>query len=295
MRKNKIILGLSLIALSMSLSSCDLYNSIFHKDSNKVDATLPGDREEIVVKKEVGVFTPDELKRGAVMGDWAIETVYGKKCVGEKAPYLKFVPSEGRFYGNNGCNVMNGGYSYNAQDSTLSFSNVAMTMMMCGKEGLTDYEINTAMGATKYYSWEEVDSDYILTLYDETGNEVMKLLHQNFEFLNGAWRVSHINETEVKNRNVKLVIDVNESKVHGNTGCNILNGALDVNMEYPNYISFSAIATTRMACPDADNSETAFLVALEEVTRARLVKSGEVRLYNDRDKEVIRLVRNIVD
>ena len=71
MRKNKIILGLSLIAFSMSLSSCDLYNSIFHKDSNKVDATLPGDREEIVVKKEVGVFTPDELKRGAVMGGWA--------------------------------------------------------------------------------------------------------------------------------------------------------------------------------------------------------------------------------
>ena len=48
MRKNKIILGLSLIAFSMSLSSCDLYNSIFHKDSNKVDATLPGDREEDV-------------------------------------------------------------------------------------------------------------------------------------------------------------------------------------------------------------------------------------------------------
>ena len=290
MKSNKIILGLSLIAFSMSLSSCDLYNSIFHKDSNKVDATLPGDREEIVVKKEVGVYTPNELKRGAVMGDWAIETVYGKKCVGEKAPYLKFVPSEGRFYGNNGCNVMNGGYSYNAQDSTLSFSNVAMTMMMCGKEGLTDYEINTALGAVKYYTWRIDNSDYYLYFYNEAHREVMRLMHQNFDFLNGTWQVTRIEDQAVNVPDMKFVIDVDEGKLHGNTGCNILNGRLDIDMEQPNSISFSEIITTRMACPDL-NYETALVVALEEITAAKPVSSNEVIFFDSMNKEVLRMKR----
>lgn len=36
----------------------------------------------------------------------------------------------------------------------------------------------------------------------------------------------------------RLVIDVPEGKVHGNTGCNILNGSLETDMEAANSISF---------------------------------------------------------
>ena len=61
-----------------------------------------------------------------------------------RLPFLKFVASDKRVYGNNGCNVINAAYSYNPADSTISFGDLASTMMMCHKEGLTDYEINTA-------------------------------------------------------------------------------------------------------------------------------------------------------
>lgn len=264
--------------------------SVFGGGKNKLNPTLPVDRQEIVTKSDKRSYTPEEVGRGVVKGDWAIETVYGKKAVGEEGPFIKFVPEEKRVYGNNGCNVINADYTYNANDSTISFDHIASTMRMCNKEGLTDYEINTALGATKFYSWKVDGNDYYLTFYSETGQPVMVLMHQNFEFLNGTWRVTRINDKAVNVEGMQMVIDIDEGKLHGNTGCNIMNGRVDVDMEHPNSISFSAIATTRMACPDMQ-TETALVVALEEVTAARPVSGNEVVLYNDQHKAVLTLMR----
>lgn len=286
MRKYRITAALPALALAVVMTGC----GIFNKSTKKINPVLPQDRENIAVKKDQKIYTPEELKRGVVKGDWAIESVYGKKAVGEKAPFLKFVPEEKRVYGNNGCNVINGTYRYNASDSTINFDNIASTMMMCAKEGLTDYEINTALGATKFYSWKIDGNDYYLTFYDETGREVMNLMHQNFEFLNGTWRVTRINDQPVNVEGMKMVIDVDEGKLHGNTGCNIMNGNLEVDMDQPNSISFSAIAVTRMMCPEIQH-ETALVVALEEVSAARPVSGSEVILYDDQQKPVLTLVR----
>ncbi len=286
MRKYRITAALPALALAVVMTGC----GIFNKSTKKINPVLPQDRENIAVKKDQKIYTPEELKRGVVKGDWAIESVYGKKAVGEKAPFLKFVPEEKRVYGNNGCNVINGTYRYNASDSTINFDNIASTMMMCAKEGLTDYEINTALGATKFYSWKIEGNDYYLTFYDETGREVMNLMHQNFEFLNGTWRVTRINDQPVNVEGMKMVIDVDEGKLHGNTGCNIMNGNLEVDMDQPNSISFSAIAVTRMMCPEMQH-ETALVVALEEVSAARPVSGSEVILYDDQQKPVLTLVR----
>ena len=89
---------------------------------------------------------------------------------------------------------------------------------------------------------------------------------------------------------MKIMIDVDEGKLHGNTGCNILNGRMDINMEEANSISFSAIAVTRMACPDM-NHETSLIVALEEATAARPVSPVEVLLFNAMGKKVLTLQR----
>lgn len=277
----------SVIALTVLASGC----SLFSKNSvNKINPVMPDDRQSIAVKKDQKVYTPEEIRKGVVKGDWAIETVYGKSAVGETAPYLKFVPSERRIYGDNGCNTINASYNYNPQDSTISFDHIATTMRMCGMEGLTDYEINTALGATKFYSWEVDGHDYFLTFFDERGGEVMRLMHQNFDFLNGTWAVRKIGDKQINDPDMKMVIDVDEGKLHGNTGCNIMNGALAIDMDQPNSISFSNIITTRMACPDKAH-ETDLLVALEEVTAARPASVNEVILFNSRHDAVLTLVR----
>lgn len=296
--KTLYTIALPVLALAIATSSCSVVKKSSSDNSsatsaqvnNKNNKTLPHDRQDIVQHKPQPTYTPDEIKRGIVKGDWAIETVMGKPAVGEKAPYIKFVPSEKRIYGNNGCNVINGEYAANPKDSTISFSNVACTMMMCHMEGLTDYEINTALGATKYYSWRVEGTDYHLTFYNENRTPVMTLMHQNFEFLNGTWRVAKIHDKTMNIEGMQLVIDIDENKLHGNTGCNIINGAIEVDMDKPNSISFSRIGMTRMACPD-NGYETALVVALEEVSQARPVSVSEVILYDPARKPVLTLVR----
>lgn len=233
---------------------------------------------------------PPTKSSGIIKGDWAIETVMGKKAVGEKTPYLRFVPSEKRIYGNNGCNVINGTYTCTPSDSTISFHNVASTMMLCSMDGLTDYEINSALGATKFYSWRVADTEYHLTFYNENGSPVMTLMHQNFGFLNGTWRIAKINDEDIDLESLKIVIDIDEGKLHGNTGCNIINGNIETNMDRPNSISFSAIFITRMSCPD-NKYETPMIVALEEASFAQAVSVTEVILYDSEHKPVLTLIR----
>lgn len=266
-------------------SSCGMFSKKVKKE-----AVLPLDREQIQVKTAVKTYTPEEIRNGVVKGDWAIDSVAGKAAIGEDAPFIKFVPQEKRIYGNNGCNVINGSYKYNPADSTLSFENVAMTMRLCHKEGITDSEISSALDRTRFYTWSAKESDYYLYFYDENHQPLMTLMHQNFQFLNGTWRVTAIEGVPMNLEDMKLVIDVDEGKLHGNTGCNIMNGTMEIDMDRPNSISFQAIATTKMACPDAEY-ETVLLVALEEASAAKPLNSNEVALFNSDNKEVLRLVR----
>ncbi len=285
-----ISLGVAITSM-FGLMSCSLFQGNTSSSTSTKHVILPTDREQIQKDKEAKTYTPEELAKGIVRGDWAIERVGRKAVVGEETPFLKFVPAEKRVYGNNGCNVINSTYTYNPEDSTLSFSNIVSTMKACSLSGITDIEINQALDATRYYSWELKDSQYYLYFYDKNHLEIMTLMHQNFQFLNGTWVVTAINENPVDEPDMKIVIDVDEGKLHGNTGCNLLNGAFTTDMDTPNSISFQRIATTRMACPDSSH-ETEFVVALEEASYARPISPTKVLLLHDSGKVVLELVRS---
>lgn len=261
------------------------------KDGNEIakEVVLPNDREEIVPPVSA-VYTSKDLANGVVKGDWAIETVNGKKVVGEESPFIKFVPDQKRIYGSNGCNIINAGYEYNPKDSTLQFSNFMSTMKACGTDGLTDTEINVALASTKYYRWMLKGDDYYMTFFSDNHQEVLTLMHQNFQFLNGTWIVKSISGQDVDVPDMKLVIDVDEGKIHGNTGCNILNGTMETDMDSANCISFQKIALTRMACPEP-NFETQLIVALEDASKAQPLKEGRVVLLDNQGTEVLLLER----
>ena len=287
----KILTASILVSLLAGVVSCNSYKKLESSSSSNVkkESVLPTDRTHIV-QPVSSVYTSEEISKGIIKGDWSIETVNGKPAVGEKAPFIKFVPEEGKIYGNNGCNVINAEYKYNPQDSTISFSYFASTMMMCHKEGITDMEINLALDAARYYKIELNGDDFLLTLYNEDHEAVMELMHQNFQFLNGTWAVKEISGEKVNVPKMKLVIDVDEGKLHGNTGCNVINGSLEINMKAANSISFAGIAKTLMLCPD-ENYETQLLVALEEAMRAKPLKGGKVELLNSENEPVLVLER----
>lgn len=291
--KNKI-LGIVALTAMVGLTSCDTIKNLFTKEGNKntiqKEVVLPQDREAIRVTTDPKMYTPEEFAKGIVKGDWAIEEVMGHAAVGETPPYLKFSQDNGRIYGNNGCNTINADYAYNPADSTLTFDHVAVTMMLCHKEGITDYLVNQAMNDTRSYSLQEVEDGYLMTLYNGSGQEVMKLTHQNLDFLNGTWKVVEIEGQKINVDGMKLVFDVDEHKVHGNTGCNVLNGRLETDMDAPNTFSFESMAVTMMYCPEMEY-QTAMLVALEDACRAKPIDKNRVQLLDSSGDPVITLER----
>lgn len=309
---NKIIVAAVVLMLPLCSCTRSILNSGNVKTGNKATvvgldntqvkkpvAVEPGDRENVNPPHKTTTYSPEELEHGAVTGDWAIVTVLGKPAVGgDKAPYLKFAPKEKRVYGNNGCNTYNADYTYNAKDSTLQFTNSLTTMMACDG-GVTDIEVNQALNATRFYSWSHDETHYYMTFYDAARKPVMTLMHQNFQFLNGTWRVATVKENDLltlpkekaPETPLMMVIDIDEGKVHGNTGCNILNGSIEINMEAPNSISFVNIATTRRMCPPDRNYEDEFVVALEEVVSAHPVDRDSVELLNGGGQVIITLQR----
>lgn len=232
----------------------------------------------------------DDVKNSNISGDWAIETVLGKKAVGETAPFLKFSPAENRIYGNNGCNIINAEYKIDSSQKTISFGNIASTMMMCADTNITDREVGEALAATASYSITDSEPDRMLTFYDAAGKAVMTLMHRDFHFLDGTWAVEKIDGEKVAVDGMKLALDVDEKRLHGNTGCNIINGELETDMDTANSISFSKIAMTRMACPDS-GWETRMTVALEEAVTAKKISNDEIEFIGSNGQQVMLLRR----
>lgn len=287
------------ILLAFCLQGCNIVSSLpsipfigkkTKQKTEKKEAVLPTDREHIHSGRHEATYSVQDLEEGVVTGDWTIESVNGNPVPTDIAAYLKFVPKEKRVYGNNGCNTINADYEYNKEEHLLSFSNLLSTMRLCNIPSADDEQINLAVGNTRSYTWNHVDDQYYLHFFDETGREVLTLMHQNFDFLNGTWEVTEIEGEATNNPDMQLVIDIDESKIHGNTGCNVLNGAIDIDMESANTIAFHDIVTTRMACPNPE-IQTRLIVALEDAAHAKPVDSNTVLLLNLLRKPVLTLKR----
>lgn len=289
--------GAASLALLLFLSACSsLRIPYLSKDNgggkkkDTAEATLPTDREKIHSSRTEKIYSAKDLEEGVVTGDWTIEDVYGSPAIGETTPYLKMVPSEKRVYGNNGCNTINATYIYNQAEKQLSFKDIASTMRICALQGITDVEIAKALDSTRTYSWDHKDDEYYLYFYDASGLCVMRLMHQNFDFLNGTWHVEAIENDVINDPEMNIVIDIDEGKIHGNTGCNILNGVIDIDMETVNTINFHNIITTQMACPNMEN-QTRLIVALEDAAHARPEDADTVILLNLLKQPVLTLKR----
>ena len=103
--------------------------------------------------------------------------------------------------------------------------------------------------------------------------------------LHDIWVVQSINGAEYlraegQDLHPTLEIYLSEKRFLGNTGCNNMNGSMNVEGDK---ISFSDITTTKMFCVDVD--ETSFLTALSKADKYKIEK---MRLYLfDDDKEVL--------
>lgn len=224
-------------------------------------------------------------------GRWYIKTVGSitlRHYEDNEWPYLAFVSSEARFYGHDGCNVINGSYRL-PSGNALELSNIATTMKLCEGDTLA-YPIATALNATHSFSTTNgADGSRTLSLMDAANKVVMTLHSSDIDFLNGAWQVIAINDVPINVPDARLIFDVDANTLTGNAGCNRLRGELTRNPNVSAAVQFSNLSTTRMTCPYIE-TESALLVALEEVTHARRAKNT-IELLDADNKPVIKLAK----
>jgi heat shock protein HslJ len=82
-----------------------------------------------------------------------------------------------------------------------------------------------------------------------------------------------------------IEIYLKEERFSGNTGCNNINGSMNVEGDK---ISFSDITTTKMFCVDVD--ETSFLSALKEADNYKIEKMNLYLFDDDREMLVFKKI-----
>lgn len=218
-----------------------------------------------------------------INGEWTIIEVNGEKTTGDERPYIYFNISDNRFYGSNGCNIVNG--DFRISGTTLTAENIIATQKAC-HNAKYEYQINYALGQIASYTIKKQGNEDYLSLYDTNRTKILVLRKHNMDYLNGTWSVIKINNTACNDKNIKFVIDIPEQKLHGNTGCNIVNGQLFIDPDKENSIQFHQLISTRMACPN-QSQETALLVALEEVESAKKNSDQTISLLNNKGTEIL--------
>jgi len=106
---------------------------------------------------------------------------------------------------------------------------------------------------------------------DKTYNGCGTFINERYK-LNDFWELNNLNGSELGPRATAghipaLQFDLTNNKVFGNTGCNRLNGTVDIENSS---MSLSKMATTRKACPG--DLESRFLNALQKVDRYTIAR-----------------------
>ncbi|MDE6629361.1 MAG: META domain-containing protein, partial [Muribaculaceae bacterium] len=224
-----------------------------------------------------------------VNGEWTIYSVRDETVTGEERPYITFDLAANRFYGSNGCNIINGNIKL-GEKGAMRLSEVISTMKMC-QDAPFEYLINVALDDVRSYTPRQEGSITFLDLKGASGNVTMVLRRHNMDFLNGAWKVLTLNGTPLEQEDdATMTINIPDLKIHGTTGCNIFNGTLFIDPDKRRSMQFADIATTRMMCPP-DSRETEFLLALESVESARQTGENIITMYDNEGAELFTMER----
>lgn len=221
----------------------------------------------------------------SISGEWNIVEVNGAKVVlgeGRTAPYIGFDTTTGRIHGSSGCNRMMGGFDVNSVPGALEFKGMGSTRMMC-PDMTTENNVLNALGQVKSYKKAGKNKMY---LCNASKRPVMMLEKKAADLglssLNGEWLIQKVNGEVIPTGMEKqpfIKFNVKDKTIHGCAGCNLMNGGFVSSTEDPKAISFPAVMSTMMACPDME-VEGKVMKALNEVKSFAIQEDGTVSLYD---------------
>lgn len=237
----------------------------------------------------------EAITLSTINGEWSIIEINGSEVVlaeGQDFPFIAFETATNKVHGNSGCNRFFGTFEAGAKVGKIELGTLASTRMMCMNMTLENNVMNTLKNVKGY----KIVKDK-LALTNSRNRPIMvlvpKISANKIADLEGDWKITEIKGNAVPTDLEKkpfLSFDTKSKRIHGNAGCNMINGAFVTSEENPKAISFPAIAATMMACPDM-TIERGVLNALNEVKSFDVSKNESVVLYNESGETILKLTK----
>ena len=216
-------------------------------------------------------------------GEWNITVINGepiKLSDSQESPFVGFDVETGRMYGYAGCNRVMASFDKDSKPGELNLGSVGSGRMACPDLTL-EHSILSALSDVKKFKKESEDQ---FVLCDENNKALLTLVKVppfTISDLKGKWDIAEVNgemvPTDLENQPF-MEFDMQTKRIHGNAGCNIMNGEFKGDDLDPSLISFPGVITTMMSCPEMD-LETKILNAVNSVQTFAKVADG-VALYN---------------
>ena len=221
-------------------------------------------------------------------GEWDIVSLRKKKVYTLERVYLYLDFANGnKVYGSNGCNTING--TFQLSGNNLKFNDFITSDESC--DNITDEKsIMHALADVRRFTMETQYNAQYLNLMNSKGTVIMVLKRHNLDAMNGAWLIKEINSENVSDMNMRVVIDAVMQTIHGDTGCNIINGIITLDPTKDMAIQFEDLHSSEYKCEDIDN-ETALLLALEKTESCKRINQNEMALLDNKGSIVIVLQR----
>lgn len=227
-----------------------------------------------------------------ISGEWNVVSVKGEQVAGN--PYIGFDLAEGRIYGNAGCNRIMGGVEVDSVNpGKIGFTGVGATRMMC-PDMETEKKVLEALNEVAGYQASSAGVE----LTDKDGNVLMSLEKKeapavSVNDINGKWNITKVEGAvvEVADKTPFISFNVAENAVHGNGGCNIINGSFSQEEGNPSSLKFGQMISTMMAGPGME-TERKVLSAMNKVASFVVNEDGTLSLMDVADNEVLLLVKS---
>lgn len=232
-------------------------------------------KKAVPVAGPVAVETPKQTNAAVhkvLYGEWMVYKVGTQMVTGSERPYIIFDGSDTleatnmvKTYANDGCNIINGVYEITPGGKMERASEFISTMRLC-PDAPYEMGMTLAMNDVRKFDLDKIGNDYLLSMKNASDSVLMVLRKYDLNFINGAWSVTAVNGTQIpSDAGINLVIDTPELKIHGNVGCNTMNGTIVLNPDRQNSMKFTNMVTTRMTCPNI-RLEQQILEALSKVS-----------------------------
>ena len=234
--------------------------------------------------REVAVTDPAHQ----LYGEWDIVSMRKKKVYTMERAYIYLDFAGGnKVYGNNGCNTING--TFQLSGNNIQFNDFISTENSCHNVTNEKTIMHSLADVRRYTLQTQYNAQY-LNLMNSKGAVVLVLKRHNLDATNGAWLVKEIDSENVSELNMRVVIDAVMQTIHGDTGCNIINGIITLDPTKDMAIQFEDLHSTEHACEMIDH-ETALLLALERTESCKRINQQEMAFLDNKGNIVIVLQR----